>query len=95
MTTKTPNGLQQVEAMRKLCNPSQKAPASAAWTPDELGGYRVGDHVTLPNIATTFRVIGFQHPSLLILKAPSGRELKAGWQAVTKVRTRAEIEGQS
>ena len=71
-------------------NSEQRAPA---FEPDNLAGFRIGDHVTLPNIAATFRVIGFQAPALLILQAPSGREVRAGWQAVAKVRTRTEING--
>ena len=70
-------------------NSEQRAPA---WQPDHLAGFRIGDHVTLPNIAATFQVVGFQPPALLILRAPSGREVRAGWQAVAKVRTRSEIE---
>lgn len=61
------------------------------WQPDQLAGFRIGDHVRLPNIDATLIVIGFQMPSVLILRAPSGRELRAGWAACTKVRTRAEI----
>ena len=70
-------------------NSEQNAPA---WQPDNLAGFRIGDAVRLPSIEATFTVIGFQPPALLILKAPSGREVRAGWQAVAKVRTRSEIE---
>lgn len=73
------NGHEQTEAYAQL------------WQPDQLAGFRIGDHVTLPNIAATFRVAGFQPPALLILTAPSGKEVRAGWQAVRRVRTRAEI----
>ena len=75
------NGREQVEKYSKL------------WQPDQIGGIRVGDAVRLPNLECTFEVVGFADP-LVILRAPSGRELRAGWQAVTKVRTRADMEGQ-
>lgn len=65
----------------------QNAPA---WQPDNLAGFRVGDGVTLPGIDCTFEVIALADP-LLILRAPSGKEIKAGWQAVARVRTRDEI----
>jgi len=72
--------------MTKL-NSEQRAPASAKCQPDELAGFRVGDAVRLPNLECTFEVIGLADP-LLILRAPSGRELKAGWRNVQRVRTR-------
>ena len=69
------NGREQVEKYSEL------------WQPEELGGIRIGDAVRLPNIDCTFEVIALDDP-LLILRAPSGRELKAGWRALTRVRTR-------
>lgn len=50
----------------------------------ELAGFRVGDLVRLPCIDSPFVVVDFDPPSLLVLRAPSGRELKAGWRAVTR-----------
>jgi len=50
----------------------------------ELAGYHVGDLVRLPSIDCPFEVIGFDGESLLVLRAPSGRELRAGWRAVTR-----------
>ena len=88
------NGRKQVEQYARLVNSEQKAPASAAWTPDQLGGYRVGDMVTLPSIDAPLRVVELADP-LLILESPSGHRLKAGWASCRKVRTRAEIGGQS
>jgi len=82
-TQPKPNGKDQTDAMAELAKP---------WTPDNVGGIRVGDLVKLPAIDCTFEVIGLADP-LLILRAPSGREVRAGWRAVSKVRTRAEIEG--
>ena len=70
-------------------NSAQRAPA---FEPDHLAGFKIGDAVRLPNVECQFQVIGFLPPALLILRAPSGRELKAGWQAVARVRTRSEIE---
>lgn len=70
-------------------NAAQHAPA---WQPDELAGFRIGDMVRLPSIDCALQVIDLQPPALLILKAPSGHELRAGWRACTRVRSRAEIE---
>jgi len=72
------DGREQVDAMAKLAKP---------WKPSELAGFRIGDAVRLPNIETVFEVVAINDP-MLILRAPSGRELRAGWQAVTKVRTK-------
>ena len=58
-----------------------------------LAGFRIGDHVRLPSIDCTFEVIGLADP-LLVLRAPSGRELRAGWRAVQRIRTRSEIQRQ-
>lgn len=57
-----------------------------AYQPDNVNGIRVGDAVRLPNIETVFEVIALADP-LLVLRAPSGKELRAGWSAVQKVRT--------
>ncbi len=48
-----------------------------------LAGFHIGDAVRLPNIDCTFEVIALDDP-LLILRAPSGRELKAGWRSVSR-----------
>jgi len=81
MTTK-PNGREQVEAMRKLAEPRN---------PNKIGGIRIGDAVTLPSIDCTFEVIGIDDP-LLILRAPSGREVKSGWQSVRRLpRCKAQV----
>lgn len=81
----TMNGKQQVEAYAKLVNREQRAP----WQPDELAGFRVGDMVRLPGFPAALRVIRLADP-LLILKGPHGREIKAGWKAVERVRGRKE-----
>ena len=83
------NGLEQVRAMAKLMNSEQQAPA---WQPSEIGGIKVGDAVRLPNIEATFEVIAISDP-LLTLRAPSGRELKAGWRAVQRVRVNVSNPG--
>jgi hypothetical protein len=54
------------------------------WQPDTLGGIRVGDAVRLPNIEAVFEVVAINDPTLT-LRAPSGREVRAGWRAVTRV----------
>ena len=68
--------------MNDTLNSEQKAPA---FEPDHLAGFKIGDAVRLPNIECTFEVVGFADP-LVILRAPSGREVKAGWQSLTKIR---------
>ena len=78
------NGRQQVEFMAKLCNPDQRAPAESAWQADQVGGIRIGDAVRLPNIECVFEVVGIADP-MLTLRAPSGREVKAGWRSVQRV----------
>lgn len=70
-------------------NSTQRAPADDQWKPDNLAGIKIGDAVRLPNISATLEVIDLADP-LLILRAPSGHELRAGWQAVERVRTRSE-----
>lgn len=72
------NGKEQTERYAELAQP---------WQPDQIGGIRIGDAVRLPNIDCTFEVIGLAGP-LLTLRAPSGRELKAGWRSVTRLPKR-------
>lgn len=88
------NGKEQVERYSTLVRVDQKAPASPEWQPDTLAGFRIGDHVRLPGVDCALRIVGLADP-LLILESPSGHRLRAGWQAVTKIRTKAEIEGRS
>lgn len=73
------DGREQVEQYARL------------WQPDELGGIRIGEAVRLPSIDCTFEVVGINDP-LLILRAPSGKEIKAGWQAVQKLSTKEQTE---
>ena len=72
--------------MDKL-NTEQRAPAADHWRPDNLAGYKVGDAVRLPGIDATLEVIALNPPALLTLKAPSGRQLQAGWRAVSRAAT--------
>lgn len=74
------NGLEQVAAMSELAKEQPKE-----WKPDQIGNIRLGDAVRLPSIGCIFEVIGLADP-LLVLRAPSGREVKAGWRAVQRVR---------
>jgi hypothetical protein len=62
-------------------NSEQHAPA---WQPDQIGGIKIGDAVRLPSIDCTFEVVAINDPTLT-LRAPSGREVRAGWRAVTRV----------
>ena len=72
---------QQIEAMRKL--------AGSEWKPDNLAGFRIGDYVELPNINALLKVIDLADP-LLILEAPSGHQLKAGWRQVRRVQIQTD-----
>ena len=81
------SGLSQTTPLAKL--------AGKDWRPDQLAGFKVGDFVRLPNIAATLQVIDLQPPAMLILRAPSGHELRAGWRAVERIRTRNEISNGS
>ena len=73
--------------MDKL-NSNQHAPADE-WRPDQLAGYKIGDAVKLPGMECTFQIVGLNPPALLLLQAPSGRQLQAGWRAVQRVKTQA------
>ena len=57
------------------------------YKPDNLAGFRIGDYVELPNINALLKVIDLADP-LLILEAPSGHQLKAGWRQVRRVQIR-------
>jgi len=74
------NGREQTDALAKH------------WQPDNLAGFKAGDQVRLPSIDCQLEVTALQPPSTLVLKAPSGRELRAGWAAVRRVRTKNEME---
>ena len=50
-----------------------------------LNGISLGDPVQLPGIACTFTVIGIPDQSTFTLRAPSGREVRAGWLAVRRL----------
>ena len=78
------DGKKQLTAMTRL--------SGKAWRPDELAGYKIGDCVRLPNLDCPLEVIDLCLPSLLVLRAPSGHELRAGWRVVQRIRTRTEIE---
>ena len=95
MTQKSMNGRQQADALARLAKPlntEQNAPAESAWQPDQLGGIKVGDYVRLPNVDAPLLVIDLADP-VLILQSPSGHQLRAGWRAVSRVRTKADISG--
>jgi hypothetical protein len=92
------DGKQQAQALAKLASTAkldhdpnsdheQNVEHAQHWQPDQLAGFRIGDAVRLPNLDCTFEVIGFDN-SLLTLRSPSGREIKAGWRVASKVRQR-------
>jgi len=57
-------------------------------SPTQRNGFALGDSVRLPNIDCVFEVIGLSDESLVELRAPSGRTLRAGWRVISKVRMR-------
>lgn len=74
------NGRDQTEAMRQLAEP---------WKPDQIGGIKIGDAVRLPSIDCVFKVIAINDP-VVTLRAPSGREVRAGWRSVTRLPKRSK-----
>jgi|AntRauTorcE11898_2_1112593.scaffolds.fasta_scaffold165143_2 hypothetical protein len=54
---------------------------------------RVGDAVTLPGIAATFEVVGFQGARGLRLRAPSGQLVEADVLAVARLPRRSDHPG--
>jgi hypothetical protein len=50
-------------------------------------GFQLGDAVRLPGLAVVFEVIGLDDPALVQLRAPSGRIVRAGWRALSRVTT--------
>lgn len=69
------NGKDQAEHYAELAKP---------WQPDHIGGIRIGDAVKLPSIDAVFEVVGIADP-IVTLRAPSGREVRAGWRSVTRL----------
>lgn len=76
------NGKEQAEAYAELAKP---------WQPSEIGGIRIGDAVRLPSIDCVFEVVAINDP-IVTLRAPSGKEVRAGWQAVQKLSTKEQTE---
>ena len=62
-------------------NSEQHAPA---WRPSEIGGIKIGDAVRLPSIEAVFEVVAINDP-IVTLRAPSGKEVRAGWQCLLKL----------
>ena len=69
------DGKEQTEQYAELAKP---------WQPSEIGGIRLGDAVKLPSIEATFEVVAINDP-LVTLRAPSGKEIRAGWQCLLKL----------
>ena len=62
--------------------------------PTRRNGFELGDAVRLPNIDCTFEVVGLDDESLVTLRAPTGRTIRAGWRVLTKIRKRNQHEDQ-
>lgn len=74
------DGIEQTQVYAELARP--------------LGGIKLGDAVRLPSIDAVFEVVGIADP-VLTLRAPSGREVKAGWRAVRVVSQKSRARKQS
>jgi len=48
-------------------------------------GFALHDAVTLPGIDTVFEVVDLCDPSLVGLRSPSGRIVRAGWRVLQKL----------
>jgi len=55
-------------------------------------GFELHEAVTLPGIDTIFEVVDLCDPSLIGLRAPSGRIVRAGWRVCSKAKMRNSNE---
>ena len=55
---------------------------------EKRNGFTLGDAVRLPGIEAVFEVIDLSDPSLVGLRAPSGRTCRAGWRVISKLKTK-------
>jgi len=56
-------------------------------------GFELHDAVQLPGISTVFEVVDLCDPSLIGLRGPSGRIVRAGWRVCKRVPTKKENAG--
>jgi len=56
-------------------------------------GFELHDAVQLPGISCLFEVVDLCDPSLVGLRAPSGRIVRAGWRVCKKAKTRGNDNG--
>lgn len=54
-------------------------------SPQRRNGFELGDAVKLPNIDAVFEVVDLGDVSLVGIRAPSGRVVKAGWRVLSRV----------
>ena len=59
---------------------------------ESRNGFDLGDAVRLPGIEAVFEVIDLSDPSLVGLRAPSGRTCRAGWRVISKLKTKVNHE---
>ena len=84
--------------MDSLDEKLQELPAAAAvarsidqgWR--ERNGFKLHDAVRLPNIDCVFEVCDLTDESLVGLKSPSGRIVRAGWRVISKLKTKVKYE---
>ena len=52
----------------------------------ERNGFKLHDAVKLPGVDCVFEVVDLTDPSLIGLRTPSGKLIKAGWRIVSRVK---------
>lgn len=58
----------------------------------QRNGFELHDAVKLPGVACVFEVVDLTDPSLVGLRAPSGKLIKAGWRVISKLKTKVNHE---
>lgn len=57
-------------------------------SPQCRNGFELGDAVRLPSIECVLEVVDLSDESLVGIRAPSGRVVRAGWRVLRKVKTK-------
>ena len=55
---------------------------------EKRNGFELHDAVKLPGVDCTFEVVDLTDESLIGLRAPSGRIVRAGWRVLSKVKVK-------
>lgn len=71
--------------MKTIDGGDQVKQYSRLYTPDQLGGFRIGDVVDVASLGRC-EVVGLLHPSLLQVRTYRGTIVKVGYRACSRVR---------